>query len=139
MIAAAVLLWTTPRLLIGVYLDLGDSANRETVAIALQLFVIAALFQIFDGAQVIAAGALRGYRDTAIPMLIAAVGYWAIGFVGGWLMAFPLGFGAVGLWLGLALGLGVVATALTVRLAFRARSQMRAAEQLVLASGGLRA
>ena len=87
----------------------------------------------------IAAGALRGYRDTAVPMLIAAVGYWAIGFVGGWLMAFPLGFGAVGLWLGLALGLGVVATALTVRLAFRARSQMRAAERLMLSGSGLRA
>ena len=82
------------------------------MAIALQLFVIAALFQLFDGVQVIAAGALRGYRDTAVPMLIAAIGYWAIGFVGGWLLAFPLGFGAVGLWLGLALGLAVVAIAL---------------------------
>jgi MATE family multidrug resistance protein len=56
------------------------------VAIALQLFVIAALFQLFDGVQVIAAGALRGYCDTAVPMLIAAIGYWAIGFVGGWLL-----------------------------------------------------
>src|SRR5271166_463294 len=105
MTAAALLLWTTPRILIGFYLDLGDAANQSTVAIALQLFVIAALFQLFDGVQVIAAGALRGYRDTAVPMLIAAIGYWAIGFVGGWLLAFPLGFGAVGLWLGLALGL----------------------------------
>jgi hypothetical protein len=42
-----------------------------------------------------AAGALRGYRDTAVPMLIAAIGYWAMGFVGGWLLAFPLGLGAV--------------------------------------------
>src|SRR5207302_192948 len=94
MTAAALLLWTTPRILIGFYLDLGDAANQSTVAIALQLFVIAALFQLFDGVQVIAAGALRGYRDTAVPMLIAAIGYWAIGFVGGWLLAFPLGFGA---------------------------------------------
>jgi MATE family multidrug resistance protein len=92
---------------------------------------------VFDGVQVIAAAALRGYRDTAVPMLIAAVGYWAIGFAGGWLLAFPLGFGAVGLWLGMALGLAVVATALTVRLGFRARSQIRAAERLVLAAGGV--
>jgi len=90
--AAALLLWTTPRILIGFYLDLGDAANQSTVAIALQLFVIAALFQLFDGVQVIAAGALRGYRDTAVPMLIAAIGYWAIGFVGGWLLAFTFSF-----------------------------------------------
>src|SRR5712691_172718 len=138
MMAAAVLLWTTPRLLIGVYLDLGDAANAGLVAIALQLFVIAALFQLFDGVQVIAAGALRGYRDTAVPMLIAAIGYWAIGFVGGWLLAFPLGFGAVGLWLGLALGLAVVAIALGLRLQSRARLQIRAAETIVLAAGGVR-
>src|SRR6266849_1135471 len=138
MTAAALLLWTTPRILIGFYLDLGDAANQSTVAIALQLFVIAALFQLFDGVQVIAAGALRGYRDTAVPMLIAAIGYWAIGFVGGWLLAFPLGFGAVGLWLGLALGLAVVAIALGLRLQSRARLQIRAAETIVLAAGGVR-
>ena len=108
------------------------------MAIALQLFVIAALFQLFDGVQVIAAGALRGYRDTAVPMLIAAIGYWAIGFAGGWLLAFPLRFGAVGLWLGLALGLSVVAIALGLRLRSRARLQIRAAETIVLATGGVR-
>jgi MATE family multidrug resistance protein len=137
MTAAALLLWTTPRILIGFYLDLGDAANQSTVAIALQLFVIAALFQLFDGVQVIAAGALRGYRDTAVPMLIAAIGYWAIGFAGGWLLAFPLGFGAVGLWLGLALGLAVVAIALGLRLQSRARLQIRAAETIVLAASGV--
>jgi MATE family multidrug resistance protein len=114
------------------------AANQSTVAIALQLFVIAALFQLFDGVQVIAAGALRGYRDTAVPMLIAAIGYWAIGFVGGWLLAFPLGFGAVGLWLGLALGLAVVAIALGLRLQSRASLQIRAAETIGLAAGGVR-
>src|SRR5580692_8706956 len=138
MTAAALLLSTTPRILIGFYLDLGDATNQSTVAIALQLFVIAALFQLFDGVQVIAAGALRGYRDTAVPMLIAAIGYWAIGFAGGWLLAFPLGFGAVGLWLGLALGLAVVAIALGLRLRSRARLQIRAAETIVLAAGGVR-
>ena len=138
MTAAALLLWTTPRILIGFYLDLGDAANQSTVTIALQLFVIAALFELFDGVQVIAAGALRGYRDTAVPMLIAAIGYWVIGFAGGWLLAFPLGFGAVGLWLGLALGLAVVAIALGLRLQSRARLQIRAAETIVLAAGGVR-
>ena len=108
----------------------------RTVAIALQLFVIAALFQIFDGVQVIAAGALRGYRDTAVPMLIAAIGYWAIGFAGSWLLAFPLGFGAVGLWLGLALGLAVVAISLIAAAAVPARTQFRATETTVARGRG---
>src|SRR5207244_4589407 len=102
-----------------------------------QLFVSAALFQVFDGVQVIAVGALRGYRDTAVPMLIAAIGYWAIGFVSSWLLAFPLGFGAVGLWSGLALGLAVVATALTLRLHFRARAQLSVSERPLFAAKGL--
>ena len=66
--------------------------------------------------QTIAAGALRGHRDTFVPMLLAATGYWGAGFLGGWIFAFPLGYGAVGLWWGLALGLAVVAALLTLRL-----------------------
>src|SRR6266849_5816644 len=103
------------------------------VEIALRLFLIAALFKVFDGVQVIAVGTLRGYADTAMPMLIAAIGYWAIGFAGGCVLAFPLGYGAVGLWSGLALGLAVVAILLTLRLQSRARAHMRAAEPMVLA------
>jgi multidrug resistance protein, MATE family len=139
MIATSMLLWVAPQTLAGLYLDLGDAANRGTVAIALQLFAIAALFQLFDGVQVIAVGALRGYRDTAVPMLIAALGYWAIGFAGGWALGFPLGFGAVGLWSGLALGLAVVASALTLRLQIRARSELRASDITLLAATELRA
>ncbi len=114
------------------------------VAIAPQLFVIAALFQVFDGMQVIAVGALRGYRDTAVPMLIAAIGYWAVGFwavgfAGGCLLAFPLGYGAVGLWSGLALGLAVVAILLTLRLRSRARAYLRSTQATPLTASGLRA
>jgi MATE family multidrug resistance protein len=66
--------------------------------------------------QTIASGALRGYRDTMVPLLLAAFGYWGAGFAGSWVLAFPLGYGPVGLWWGLALGLAVVATLLTLRL-----------------------
>jgi MATE family, multidrug efflux pump len=114
--ATAMVLLTFPETIITVYLDIADPANRETVEIARQLMAIAALFQVFDGMQVIAAGALRGYRDTMVPMLLATLGYWGVGFSGGWLLAFPLGYGAVGLWWGLALGLAVVAVLLTWRL-----------------------
>jgi MATE family multidrug resistance protein len=115
MSATAVVMWTVPEAITAVYVNIADPANRETVEIARHLIVIAAVFQVFDGMQVIAAGALRGYRDTFVPMLLAAFGYWGAGFLGGWLFAFPLGYGAIGLW-GLALGLAVVAILLTLRL-----------------------
>jgi multidrug resistance protein, MATE family len=116
MAACALLLLAFPQAIIAAYLDISDPVNRKTVEIARQLIAIAALFQVFDGIQVIAAGALRGYKDTTIPLLLATCGYWCVGFAGGWLFAFRLGFGPVGLWWGLALGLAVVAFLLTWRL-----------------------
>ena len=120
-IMAGVLL-AAPRAIARIYVDIDAPANRGLVVIALYLLAIAALFQIFDGVQAIAAGALRGYRDTAVPLLLAVVGYWGIGFTGGWLLAFPGGYGPVGLWSGLAVGLAAVAVMLTVRLHFCAGS-----------------
>jgi MATE family multidrug resistance protein len=126
--AAAVVLWTAPEAIIKVYVDIADPANHETVQTARRLLAIAALFLVFDGMQVIAAGVLRGYRDTMVPMLLATFGYWGIGFAGCWLFAFPLGYGAVGLWWGLALGLAVVAILLTLRFHLLAPSIGPAAE-----------
>jgi multidrug resistance protein, MATE family len=120
-IMAGVLL-AAPRAIAKIYVDIDAPANRGLVVIALYLLAIAALFQIFDGVQAIAAGALRGYRDTAVPLLIAVVGYWGIGFTGGWLLAFPAGYGPIGLWSGLAIGLAAVALMLTLRLHFCAGS-----------------
>jgi MATE family multidrug resistance protein len=125
MAATAVLIWMFPLAIADLYLDLDDPANDGLIAIALRLLRVAALFQIVDGVQAIAAGALRGYRDTAVPMAIAAFGYWGIGFAGGWALAFPFGLGAVGLWWGLALGLAIVAVLLTARLYLCAGSAMR--------------
>jgi MATE family, multidrug efflux pump len=139
MAGSAVLLLALPRALVGLYLDLADPSNQGLIAVALQLLFIAALFQVFDGMQVIAVGALRGYRDTAAPMVIAAVGYWAIGFAGGCLLAFPLGHGALGLWSGLAAGLAVVAIALTVRLRSQARAHLQSGTALPLVAGRLTA
>jgi multidrug resistance protein, MATE family len=132
MSAAALVLWSVPEAIIAVYVDIADPANYETVEIARRLIVIAAIFQVFDGMQVIAAGALRGYRDAFVPMLIAAFGYWGTGFLGGWLLAFPLGYGAVGLWWGLALGLAVVALLLTLRLHLLALPIIRTAKAVAL-------
>jgi multidrug resistance protein, MATE family len=128
MAPAAVVLWTAPGAIIAVYVDTAEPTNRETVEIARHLLAIAAIFQVFDGMQVIAASVLRGYKDTFVPMLLATFGYWGAGFGGGWLLAFPLGYGAVGLWWGLALGLAVVAVLLTLRLHLLAPPVPQAAE-----------
>jgi MATE family multidrug resistance protein len=116
MSVAAVALWTFPQAIIAAYVDTANPANRPLVEIARRLLAIAAVFQVFDGIQTVAAGALRGHRDTLIPMLLAATGYCGAGLLGGWIFAFPLGYGPIGLWWGLALGLAVVAALLTLRL-----------------------
>ena len=73
------------------------------------------MFQVFDGLQVSASGALRGLKDTRTPMLISLFAYWGVGLgVGVWL-AFGLGWGGRGLWLGLVAGLGTAAALLILR------------------------
>ena len=116
MAAAAIVLWTVPAVIVGAFVAVGDPANHRVVALAVDFLAIAALFQIVDGMQAVTAGALRGYHDTRIPMLIAALGYWGVGFAGGWTLAFPLGIGPAGLWWGFVLGLATVATLLLLRL-----------------------
>jgi MATE family multidrug resistance protein len=76
---------------------------------------VAAVFQIADGAQVVAAGALRGLGDTGIPMLICGFGYWAIGLPISVLLGFAFGWGGIGIWIGLAAGLLAVAIPMVLR------------------------
>jgi MATE family multidrug resistance protein len=106
---------TAPRAIIGLYLHLDSPENAQTVAIATSLLGVAAVFQIVDGAQAIGSGCLRGLKDTRIPMLSAAFGYWGIGFPTGYFLAFQAGLGARGLWWGLAAGLASVALLMTLR------------------------
>ena len=84
-------------------------------ALASRLLVIAAIFQIFDGLQVVGAGALRGLSDATVPMVVCLVAYWIVFVPFGWLAAFRFGFGAVGIWCGLATALGIVAVSLFAR------------------------
>src|ERR1043166_2233002 len=115
MLAAAIVLWVAPRAIVAIYIDVSAAENAAVIAIAVQLFAIAALFQVFDGMQAVAAGALRGYRDTAVPMLLAGIGYWGFGFLGSWVLAFPLGYGAAGLWWGPGVGTAGLGGLLTPR------------------------
>jgi MATE family, multidrug efflux pump len=112
----AIVIWTAPQVIVAAYVSTADPANQALVALALRFLFFAALFQVLDGIQVVAAGALRGYEDTVVPMLYAGLGYWGIGFVGGLVLTFRLGLGPIGIWWGFVLGLASVATLLALRL-----------------------
>ena len=115
MLGTAILFWTAPRHVISLYLDLGDPANTDVVALAVTLLGIAAVFQIFDGVQVAAAGGLRGLKDTRVPMVLGFVSYWLIGLPVSAALGFGLGWGAEGFWWGFVLGLASAAVLLTGR------------------------
>lgn len=116
---AALVLIGVPRSLIGLFLDVRDPANAVVVGLAVSFLAVAALFQLGDCTQAIAAGALRGLQDTRVPMIFAGLGYWGIGMGVGIVLAFPLGLRGVGIWLGLASGLVIVAVLLVTRWARR--------------------
>jgi MATE family multidrug resistance protein len=98
------LLWAFPVFFVGIFLDIGDTANTVVLEIAPGLLVYAAWFLLFDGVLIVAANAIRGLRDTRTPLWISMLGYWVIGLgIGTWL-CFPMGSGASGLWWGLILG-----------------------------------
>jgi MATE family multidrug resistance protein len=89
--------------------------DAAVVALAVQLMRLAGLFQFSDGIQVASNGALRGLKDTRVPMLITLFAYWGVGMpVGGWL-AFRQGLGARGMWMGLVAGLSMAAVLLFTR------------------------
>jgi len=111
----ALTFWLLPKAVIGLYLDAGDPANAEVVTFAVTFLGIAAAFQVADGLQVSAAGALRGLKDTRVPMLISLFSYWLVGMSAGILLAFGLGLGGQGLWWGLVLGLATAAVLLVTR------------------------
>ncbi len=112
---AALVFWLFPRAVVGLYLDLDVVRNAPVVALAVTLLRIAAVFQIVDGIQVTAAGALRGLKDTRVPMLISVASYWMVGLASGYGLGFVLGRGPAGLWWGLVLGLATAAGLLLLR------------------------
>ena len=113
LMALVMLLW--PRLLISAFIDLDDPANSAVIGLVITFLSFAALFQIFDGAQAVASGMLRGLHDTKVPMILAAIGYWGVGLPLGVLLAFHYGFEGSGIWMGLSGGLAAVAVLLLLR------------------------
>ena len=121
----ALIMLLFPRLLILAFVDLNDPVNQPVVDLAITFLALAALFQIADGAQAVGGGMLRGLQDTAVPMVMAAIGYWGIGLPLGVLLAFRYGLDGVGIWIGLSTGLSVVALMLITRWLRRDRLMAR--------------
>lgn len=116
MALAATALFTVPLQITLLFnLDPTSAIDAEVIALVVQLLAICAVFQVFDGAQTIAAGALRGYKDTRIPMMLATLCYWGVGFPVAWTLGFPLAYGPEGIWWGLATGLAMAAVLLGTR------------------------
>lgn len=115
MAVMAVLMLAVPELLISAFIDVSAPENRAVATLAVSFLAFAALFQIFDGAQAVGGGMLRGLHDTTVPMIYAAIGYWGIGLPLGVLLAFHHGLDGAGIWIGLSGGLAVVAALLMTR------------------------
>lgn len=98
---------SVPDLLIGAFVDPTDPARPRILAVGASLLAVAAIFQLADGAQVVALGLLRGVQDTRVPMLLATISYWIVGLPSSYALGFWVGLGGVGLWLGLVIGLAL--------------------------------
>ena len=107
MTASAVVFLAAPRLILGVF-----TPDAQVVGIGLTLIFVAALFQIFDGLQVAATGTLRGLGDTRTPMRMNLAGHWMCGLPIGYTLCFVAGWGVIGLWIGVLIGLTVIGAVL---------------------------
>ena len=109
--AAGLALWFVPRLIVRGFMD-----NAGVISAGVVLLRMAAFFELFDGFQVTAMGALRGMGDTRTAMLAHLIGYWAIGLPISYVLCFQYGWGAPGLWVGLTVALILIGVALALAL-----------------------
>jgi MATE family multidrug resistance protein len=99
-----------PELIVAMYTD-----DPVVTPLAVSLLFFAAIFQLSDGVQICAAGCLRGYKDTRVPMIINMLAYWLVGLSLGYYLTFGAGLGPSGMWIGMTAGLAVAAVLLTSR------------------------
>ncbi|OAB60784.1 hypothetical protein AY599_03530 [Leptolyngbya valderiana BDU 20041] len=121
LISAAFML-TVPEWIVGLYTD-----EAEVATLAVSLLFFAAIFQFADGIQAAAAGALRGLKDTRVPMVYSIIAYWLVGISLGYVLTFRLDYGIDGMWFGIISGLCVAAVLLGTRFLRITRSELRAA------------
>lgn len=117
MALTAISLLVMPRVLLGLF-----TQDEQVLALGSTLLFVAAVFQLFDGIQAVATGALRGIGDTRTPMITNLAGHWLLGLPVGYTLCFVAGFGVIGLWIGLSVGLTTVGIILLAVWAKRIRS-----------------
>jgi multidrug resistance protein, MATE family len=114
-VGSIILFFSVPEPIVALFLDLQKPESAAILSYGVTLLMLAAVFQLADGMQVMALGLLRGVQDTRVPMGLAAVSYWMIGIPASYVLAFPMGYGGEGLWLGLVIGLFCAAASLMWR------------------------
>jgi multidrug resistance protein, MATE family len=119
MTVSAVIFLTMPRLLASAYVR-----EAPIIALAATLIPLAGVFQLFDGLQAVAGGALRGAADTRAAMVANVLGFWAVGLPLGLWLTYRRGYGPAGLWWGLVVGLAAVSLVLLVRVRWRFRGDL---------------
>ena len=110
---------------VSIYVDIDDPSREQIIHIGALLLIAAALFQFVDGGQAMALGLLRGIQDTAVPMIITILSYWLVGIPSAYLFTFVLNWAPLGIWAGLATGLGSAAFLLGVRFIFLVNSRRK--------------
>ena len=110
-----------PGYLASLFLDLNNRDAREVLAYSIPLILVASAFQFADAIQGLFVGALRGMKDINVPMRLGIFSYWVVGVPSAYILAFPLGLGGVGLWVGLAFGLSIASVLLLWRFYHRER------------------
>ncbi|MDX1742467.1 MAG: MATE family efflux transporter [Ruegeria sp.] len=114
-VLTVILFLTCAEPLISLFMEPDDPLRPQILAIGTGLLAMAALFQLVDGAQVIALGLLRGLQDAKIPMVMAGLSYWVVGIPASYYFGFVQGMNGIGVWLGLVLGLACAAVMLMAR------------------------
>lgn len=124
-LSGGILFFFVPELLSSAFIDTSTADAAAVLAYAGPLVAIAGVFQLVDGLQAIASGLLRGLKDARVPMLLALVSYWPVGFLLAWFLAFPMRMGGIGIWIGFLIGLTSASVLLCARFFLRIRHEMR--------------
>lgn len=114
-----VIFWLAGTQIVALFTD-----DPTLISVAAQLLAVAALFQIFDGVQIVSSGVLRGFEDVRAPMLIGMVSYWVIALPVSYTLGFIFHMGATGVWVGFCVGLAFAAAALSRRVAWRLQFEL---------------
>ena len=135
MLAFALLFWVAPQAVIGLFVDVNDPKYQGVVELGVKLLAIAAWFEILDGTQTIAMGAIRGLKEAKTTFLVGLASYWVVGAPLAWGLGFAAHQGAQGVWWGLAIGLLCAAIALTYAFERKCGKLLRKEARRALAVG----